>query len=478
MPVKSPEAYELIVIGGGPGGYVAAIRAAQLGLSVALVDRRETLGGTCLNIGCIPSKALLDSSELYERAAKGLTGHGIHLEGVRLDLPAMMERKQAVVTRLVTGVEALVKAQGITRIHGSARLTGPGAVEVALASGGLSMLSGKGVVLATGGEPVALPALPADGTSIVTSTEALSLTAVPRSLVVVGGGAVGLELGSVWARLGSAVTVIELMPQILPGWDEEVSRLLARSLGRQGLQILTGSKVTEARVRDGAVRLVVAGPDGKPRELEAEKVLVAVGRRPLTEGIGLASVGIVPDPRTGRVPVNGRLEAAPGVYAIGDIAPGPALAHKAEDEGMAVAEWAAGKAGHVSYGSIPLVVYTEPEAASVGKTERELTEAGVAYRKGTFPFRANGRALALESTEGMVKILADAATDRLLGAQIVGPRASDLVAELVAVLEFGGSAEDIARTVHAHPTLSEVVREAALDVEGRAIHAPPRGKVG
>lgn len=476
MPEIPQEAYEFLVIGGGPGGYVAAIRAAQLGLSVALVERRETLGGTCLNVGCIPSKALLDSSELYQRSAKELSRHGILVEGVRLDLPAMMERKKAVVAKLVSGVEALVRAQGISRIHGTARLAGSGIVEVTLAAGGLRRLSAKSIVLATGGEPVVLPVLPVDGHTVITSTEALSLPAVPRSLAVVGGGAVGLELGSVWARLGAAVTVIELMPQILPGWDEETSRLLGRSLGRQGLQILTGSKVTGARVGDGAARLTVVGPDGKARELEAEKVLVSVGRRPMTSGLGLETSGIVPDPRSGRIVVNGRLEAAPGILAIGDIAPGPALAHKAEDEGVAVAEWAAGRAGHVSYGSIPLVVYTEPEVASVGKTERELTEAGVAYRKGTFPFRANGRALALDSTEGMVKILADAVTDRLLGAQIVGPRASELVAELVAVLEYGGSAEDIARTVHAHPTLGEVVREAALDVDGRAIHAPPRGR--
>jgi dihydrolipoamide dehydrogenase len=464
--------YDVAIVGAGPGGYVAAIRAAQLGLSTVIVDRRETFGGTCLNVGCIPSKALLDSSELYERTARHLGAHGILVKQVELDLGAMMARKRAIVSQLTGGVAALLSSNRVTTHRGDARLSGPGTLEVTLAKGGTIGIRARAIILATGSTPVTLPFLPVDGKRVLTSTEALELPAVPARLAVIGAGAVGLEIGSIWARLGSAVAIVELMPEILPGFHVDAARLLHRSLGRQGLTIHTGARITEARVQDDGVTLSMTAADGTEHRLEAEVVLVAVGRRPATGGLGLEAAGVIPDRDSGRILVNERHEAAPGIYAIGDLAPGPALAHKAEDEGMAVAEIIAGRAGHVRYDTIPLIVYTHPEVACVGATEETLRAAHVAYRKGSFPFRANGRALAMDGTEGHVKILADAVTDRVLGAHMVGPHVSELISEIVAVMEFGGSAEDVARTVHAHPTLTEVVREAALDVDGRSIHAP------
>jgi dihydrolipoamide dehydrogenase len=476
--------YDLIVVGAGPGGYVAAIRAAQLGFSCAVVEKDASLGGTCLNIGCIPSKALLDSSELYARIrdAEAMRGRGIRLAGAELDLPAMLAHKQRVVDKLTGGVATLFQANGVERYHGTARLAGPKSVEVRLEGRGRTVtLSADAILLATGSVPARLPIFPEGEEGFITSTEALSLAEVPKRLAVIGGGAIGLELGSVWSRLGAEVTVVELMGQILPGMDAQSARLLQRSLERQGLAIHTGSQVSGYRRKGQTILLEAAGPDKKPLEIPADRVLVAVGRRPFSEGLGLEEAGVALEPRGGRVAVNEYFQTSvPSIYAIGDLIRGPMLAHKAEDEGVAVVELLAGLPGEVNYEAIPAVVYTWPEVASVGKTEEQLKTQGVDYARGSFPFRVNGRALAIDSPEGSVKILADRSTDRVLGAHIVGPWASDLIAEIVAVVEFGGSAEDIARTMHAHPTLPEAVREAALDVDGRAIHLGPkkRAKAG
>ncbi len=464
--------YDCVVIGGGPGGYVAAIRAAQLGLKTAIVDKREVLGGTCLNVGCIPSKALLDSSEFFARIRHDAKEHGITVGEPELDLPAMMKRKDAIVAQLTGGVGSLMKSNKVDTFRGTASLASANSVSVQLHDGGRAELDAKNVVLATGSVSAELPFLPFDGTRVVSSTEALSFDAVPEHLVVIGAGAIGLELGSVWSRLGSQVTVVELMPQILPGFDARAATLLRRELKRQGLTILTDTKIAEADVGKRSVKL--KGTDAKDRELELEGdvVLVAVGRRPYTEGLGLDTLGLTMQDR-GRVTVDESYRTSvQGVYAIGDIIHGPMLAHKAEDEGIAVAEIIGTGHGEVNYDAIPGVVYTWPELASVGKTQEQLDEAGVDYRSGEFMFRPNGRALAMGATAGSVKILAEERTDRVLGVHIVGPWASDLIAEATVVMEFGGSAEDIARTVHAHPTLTEVVKEAALAVDGRSIHAP------
>jgi dihydrolipoamide dehydrogenase len=460
--------YDLVVIGGGPGGYVAAIRAAQLGMHVACVEKRATLGGTCLNVGCIPSKALLDSSELYYLARNRFPRHGIQVGDVSLDLKSMLARKDAVVKGLTDGVASLFRKHKITFVHGTGRLASAGKVAVEGAKDG--DLEAKAILLATGSESATLPALPIDGTSIVTSTEALSFDKVPQHLIVVGAGYIGLELGSVWVRLGAKVTVVEFLPRILPLTDGEIADLLYKLLQKQGLTFHLDTKVLSAKAKSGQVT-VQASQNGKEVQFEGDRVLVAVGRKPFTAGLGLEEAGVKLEPRTGRVVIDKQFQTSvPGVYAIGDLIAGPMLAHKAEEEGVAVAEILAGKAGHVNYDTIPSVIYTHPEVASVGLTEEQVKEAGREYRVGKFPFSANGRARCMDETEGLVKVIADARTDRLLGVHILGARASDMIAEAVTTMEFAGSAEDIARICHAHPTMSEALREAALAVDKRALH--------
>jgi dihydrolipoamide dehydrogenase len=464
------ERYDVIVIGAGPGGYVCAIRAAQLGMRVACIDRRAVPGGTCLNIGCIPSKALLESSELYAQAHSHLGRHGIQVSNVDFDLKAMLGRKDRVVKGLTDGVAFLLKKNRITFVQGSASLSGNGRVSVQPPGGETAILEAPAIVLATGSEPTRLPALAFDGTSIVTSTEALSFEKVPAHLIVVGGGYIGLELGSVWRRLGAKVTVVEFLPRILAQTDAEIAQLLQASLAKQGLALHLDTKVTGASVQGGQV-IVNAQSHGTDSLFQGDKVLVAVGRQPCTTGLGLDYAGVKRDERTGHVIVeDGFQTSMAGIYAIGDLIAGPMLAHKAQEEGSALAERLAGMKTEVNYDAIPSVVYTWPELAGVGSTEEQLKEDGREYKVGKFPFSANGRARCLDETEGMVKVLADARSDRLLGIHVLGPRASELIAEAVSVMEFGGSAEDIARTCHAHPTLSEAVHEAALAVDRRALH--------
>jgi dihydrolipoamide dehydrogenase len=463
--------YDLVVIGSGPGGYVAAIRAAQLGLRTACVEKRETLGGTCLNIGCIPSKALLYSSELFEQTGHGLARHGIKVPGVELDLAAMMVQKDRVVAANVSGVAFLFKKNRIDWIKGTGRIAAPGLVEVALNEGGQRRVRTRHILIATGSEVTPLPGIAIDEQHIISSTGGLSLPAVPKHLVVIGGGYIGLELGSVWRRLGAEVTVIEFLERILPGMDGEVSKVMERLLQKQGISFRLGTKVSAAAPSEAGVALTLEPAKGGPAEtLAADAALVAVGRRPYVAGLGLEQVGVALDER-GRVRTDGSFATnVPGIHAIGDAIAGPMLAHKAEDEGVAAAEILAGQAGHVNYDAIPGVVYTWPEAASVGQTEEQLKEANIAYKTGKFPFTANSRARAMAMTDGFVKILADQATDRILGAHVVGPNAGDLIAELVVGMEFAAAAEDIARSSHAHPTLNEAIKEAALAVDGRTIH--------
>jgi dihydrolipoamide dehydrogenase len=465
--------FDLVVVGAGPGGYVAAIRAAQLGMKVACVEKRATLGGTCLNVGCIPSKALLDSSELYHLAKERFGKHGIQTGGLKLDVPAMLARKDEVVKGLTNGVRSLFRKNKVEPIFGKARLTSATTVQVTPNEGSEPIdLEAGHILLATGSEPTPLPFLPFDGKLIVNSTDALCFDRVPERLVVVGGGYIGLELGSVWNRLGSKVTVIEFLPRIVPMADIEIGEFLKKSLVKQGLEFHLETRVTGAKVKGNLATVSAEARDGKALTVECEKVLVAVGRRPYTEGLSLEAVGVKVEAKTGKVPVDDHFRTnVPTVSAIGDLIQGPMLAHKAEDEGVAFAEILAGKPGHVNYETIPSVIYTWPEMASVGLTEEQARERGLDYRVGKFPFLANGRAKAMDETEGLVKILADAKTDRVLGVHIIGPRASDMIAEAVAVMEFAGSAEDIARTCHAHPTLSEAFREAALAVDRRAIHS-------
>ncbi len=460
------ETFDVIVIGAGPGGYVCALRAAQLGLKTACVEKRATLGGTCLNIGCIPSKALLQSSENFHAAQSALADHGVMVKGVALDLARMQARKDEVVSANVKGVEFLFKRNKITWLKGAARIARPGVVAV---DG--KEYAAKHIVIATGSESVPLAGVEADEKRIVTSTGGLALDAVPKHLVVIGGGYIGLELGSVWRRLGAEVTVIEFLDRLVPTMDGEISKAFERILAKQGMKFRLRTKVTGARADKKAVTLnIEPAKGGDAEEITADIVLLAIGRRPYTEGLGLAEIGIERDER-GRIKTDAHYATSvAGVYAIGDVIAGPMLAHKAEEEGVALAEILAGQAGHVNYGAIPGVVYTWPEAASVGATEEALREAGTAYRVGKFPFTANGRARAMGETEGFVKLLADEKTDRLLGAHIIGPDAGTLVAELVTAIEFGASAEDVARTSHAHPSLSEAVKEAALAVAGRALH--------
>lgn len=467
--------YDVVVIGSGPGGYVAALRASQLGLSTALVEKCNTFGGTCLNVGCIPSKALLESSHRFAEIKKNAGRHGIVVGDVRLDLPAMMVRKDKIVGGLTSGVAALLKSNNVTTFQGDGSLRSAKEVAVETGAEATELLQTRHIVIATGSTPASLPNLPFDHDLIVDSTEALSFDAVPENLVVVGGGAVGLELASVWGRLGAGVTVVELMDQILPGSDTQVSRLLERVLSRQGVKTMTGSTVESCERANGRGKVTVKTPDGSTVELIADKVLVAAGRRPYTAGLGLERIGVTTDAKSGCIAVDERfMTNVEGVYAIGDVIGGPMLAHKAEAEGVAAAEIVAGKPGQVNYDAIASVVYTWPEVAVVGKTEDQLKQTQIEYDAGVFHFRANGRALAADSSEGFVKILADKSTDRVLGVHMIGPSASELIAEAVEVMEFGGSAEDIARTVHAHPTLSEVVMEAALAVDNRSIHSVPK----
>jgi dihydrolipoamide dehydrogenase len=463
-----PERYDVVVIGAGPGGYVAAIRAAQLGMRAACVDARETLGGTCLNIGCIPSKALLQSSEKFAEARHGLAEHGITIGQLGLDLGAMMARKDKVVATLTRGVEFLFRKNKVDRLKGKARIAAPGRIAL---DGGSEVEAGA-IVIATGSETIPLPGLPIDERRIVSSTGALALDRVPERLAVIGGGYIGLELGSVWARLGAKVTVIEYLDRILPGMDRELGPAMQRVLARSGMAFKLGTKVAGGAVGNAGVTLEIEpATGGDPDTLVADIVLVAIGRRPFTEGLGLDAIGVARD-RAGRIEVNDDFATnIPGVYAIGDVIRGPMLAHKAEEEGIAVVERLAGQKTRVEYDAIPGVVYTWPEAAGVGKTEEELKAAGVAYRVGKFPFTANARARTNADTDGFVKVLADAATDRVLGVHIIGPDAGTMIAEAALAIEFGASAEDIARTCHAHPTLPEALKEAALAVDGRPIHS-------
>ncbi len=458
--------FDLIVVGAGPGGYVCALRAAQLGMRVACAEKRDTLGGTCLNIGCIPSKALLQSSENLAAVTHDFAAHGIDIAGVTVDLRRMMARKAEVVSANVKGVEFLFHKNKVSWLKGEARIVAPGRVGI---NG--SQYATRHIVIATGSESMPLPGVDVDERQIVTSTGGLELDAVPPHLTVIGGGYIGLELGSVWRRLGAEVTVIEFLDRIVPGMDAEIGRSFQRILSKQGLTFRLATKVTGARGGNEGVMLTIEPRDGgNAEELRADVVLVAVGRRPYTNGLGLEETGVLLDER-GRIRTDRNFATnVPGIYAIGDVIAGPMLAHKAEDEGVAVAERLAGQAGHVNYGVIPGVVYTWPEVAAVGQTEEELKAAGSEYKTGKFPFAANGRARAMGDTDGFVKILADKATDRLLGAHIIGPDAGTLIAELATAMEFGASVEDVARVCHAHPTLSEAVKEAAMAAEGRALH--------
>ena len=465
--------YDVIVIGAGPGGYVCAIRAAQLGLRTACVESRPTLGGTCLNIGCIPSKALLQSSELFAEARGHLSAHGVKVGKVSLDLPQMMAHKDSVVQANVQGVEFLFKKNRIDWLKGSGRITDRNTVRVTDASGKSDSYTAGAIVIATGSDSTPLRDVEIDEERIVTSTGALDLSKVPKSMVVVGGGYIGLEMGSVWQRLGTEVTIVEYLERILPGMDAEVSRLMQRILAKQGLIFRTSSKVTAARRTRNGVKLTVApahGGEDSAEEIETDVLLVSIGRRPFTDGLGLEALGVSLDER-GRVVTDPRFQTTvPGIFAIGDVIAGPMLAHKAEDDGIAVAEIIAGQAGHVNYEAVPAVVYTFPEAAEVGRNEEQLKRDGVDFRVGRFPFQANGRARAMGVTDGFVKVLADAVSDRILGVQIVGPEAGTMIAEATLAIEFAATAEDLARTSHAHPTLPEAMREAALAVDRRPLH--------
>ncbi|WP_414662021.1 dihydrolipoyl dehydrogenase [Horticoccus sp. 23ND18S-11] len=482
------DSFDLIVIGAGPGGYVCAFRAAQLGLKVALVEKRATLGGTCLNVGCIPSKALLHSSEHVVWAKHHAGEHGIKLGAVEVDLAAFMKRKDDVVTKLVGGIGQLAKARKVTIVTGAASFVSANTIEVAPADvGGVpsprSQLTAKNIVIATGSAPVELPFMKFDGQTVVSSDHAIAFDAVPKKLVVVGGGAIGLELGSVWARLGSDVTVVEFLPKIIATYDDDIVRNFTRILQKQGLKIEVGAKVTglkkspdsnlKSQISDlkSPTAILTAEREGKVLEFPADKILVAVGRRPFTDSLGLDRAGVQLDDKK-RVKVDAHLRTnVAGIWAIGDVVAGPMLAHKAEEDGVAVAEWIAGKAGHVNWDLVPGIVYTSPEVASVGLGEDAAKAKGIAVNVGKFNFAANGRAIAAAVTDGYVKIIADAKTDKILGAQILGHNAGELISEVVTHMEYGGSAEDLGRTIHGHPTMSEAVKEAGLAVSKSAIHA-------
>jgi dihydrolipoamide dehydrogenase len=461
--------FDVVIIGAGPGGYVAAIRAAQLGLKVACVEKSPTLGGTCLNVGCIPSKALLESSELYHFTRDGLAAHGVTVGSVKLDLAAMLARKEKVVGELTRGVEGLFKKNRVVRLTGAGRIVSPHEVEVT-GAGKTERIQGEHIVIATGSEPIPLPGAPFDGKRVIGSTEALSLAKVPQHLIVIGGGVIGMELGSVWLRLGAKVTVVEMLPGLLGAVDGQIAKAAHKIYAKQGFAIHLETKVTGVKSGGHGVAVTCQDAAGKKLELSGDAVLVSIGRRPFTEGLGAKEAGVALDDR-GRIQINSHFQTSvPSIYAIGDVVAGAMLAHKASEEGIALAEHLAGQSGHVNYEAIPSIVYTHPEVAWVGQGEEQLKAAGVGYRVGTYPFTANPRAKTLADTDGMVKIIADAKTDRLLGVFIVGPRAGDLIAEAAVAFEFGGSAEDLARSVHAHPTLAEAVKEAALAVDKRAIH--------
>jgi dihydrolipoamide dehydrogenase len=461
--------FDLVVIGSGPGGYVCAIRAAQLGLKVAVVEKDKGLGGTCTNVGCIPSKALLESSELYHASLHDFESHGIKVKSVEFDLTSMQARKSKIVQQSNQGIAFLFKKNKIETYKGIGKILKPGLVQVTTEDGQNVELATKNICLATGSIPVELPFLKYDEKKIISSTGALALESVPKEMIVVGGGVIGLELGSVWMRLGSQVTVIEFADRLCPVMDAQTMSLLQRTLAKQGMKFLFKTKVVASKIQGDRVELQYENmADQTQGQISADVVLVSTGRKPFSDGLGLETVGVEKDAR-GFVPVDKYFRTnIPGIFAVGDLTPGPMLAHKAEEEGVALAEILAGQAGHVNYETVPNVIYTFPEVASVGPTEEQLKEKGIDYAAGSFPFMANGRARALGMTDGQVKILADKNTDRILAAHIVGPRASELLGEIVVAMEFGGSSEDLARTFHAHPTLNEVVREAALAVDKRA----------
>lgn len=467
------DAYDVVVVGGGPGGYVAAIKASQLGLKTACVESRGSLGGTCLNVGCIPSKALLHSSHLYEEAKHDFSKYGIKVSGVEVDMPQLMAAKDKAVTGLTGGIEYLFKKYKVDYLKGHGKITAPNTVQVAGLDGSTQSVETKNVLIATGSETTPLPPVPIDnaGGKIVDSTGALELKEVPEKMVVVGGGVIGLEMGSVWRRLGAEVTVVEFLDRIIPGVDSEIAKKFQTICKKQGMKFKLGTKVTGSEVVDGKVKLTLENvKKGKEEVLETDVCLVSIGRKPFTEGLGLDDMGIETD-RAGRVVVDEHFKTKiPSVYAIGDVIDGPMLAHKAEEEGIACVEQIAGFAGHVNYDAIPGVIYTMPEVATVGKTEDELKEAGVVYSVGTFPFSANSRARAVDQSEGLVKILTDKETDRILGAHIIGPNAGEMIAEAVIGMEYGASSEDLARTCHAHPTMSEAFKEACMAAYDKPIH--------
>jgi dihydrolipoamide dehydrogenase len=461
--------FDVVIIGSGPGGYVAAIRAGQLGLKTAIIEKDKDLGGTCLNIGCIPSKALLTSSDHFVFVKKEAEKHGIKIDNVTVDIPKMQQRKEKVVKTLTGGVRALMKTNKVTTFEGLGTITAPGKVSIKSSNDETQEIETKNIIIATGSVPVELPFAKFDGDKIVSSTEALSFTEPSKKFLVIGAGAIGLELGSVWNRLGSEVTMLEFLPRIAVGFDLELSNLLQRLLTAQGMTFHLETKVSAVKIENGRVT-ATATKGGQEMEFEADKVLVSVGRKPFSEGLGAEKVGVAFDEKK-RIKIDKNFRTnVEGIYAIGDVIAGPMLAHKAEDEGIACVEIIAGKAGHVNYDVIPGIIYTNPELAGVGLTEEQAKEQGLDVRIGKFPFRANGRALANEDADGMVKFVADAKTDRILGAHILQHTASELIAEAASVMEFGGSSEDLARTCHSHPTLSEAVKEAAMNVEKRALH--------
>jgi dihydrolipoamide dehydrogenase len=461
------DTYDVVIIGAGPGGYNCAIRAGQLGLKVACIEKNPTLGGTCLNVGCIPSKALLHASELFAAAQNDFAGLGIKVGKLDLDLKQMMAQKLEAVDGLTKGIEYLFKKNKVERINAHGRILGPGQVEVSTPDGDVNVLKTHNIVIATGSEPATLPGIEIDEERIVTNTGAIALTSVPKKLVLIGAGVIGLELGSVWSRLGADVEVVEYLDHCLPGTDGEISKAARKTFEAQGLKFHFGQKVTGVEKLKTKLKVnMEAVSGGQAQTLDADVVIVAVGRRPFSEGLGLDKVGIATDKRGVIQVTDGHFKAADGIWAVGDAIHGPMLAHKAEDDGVAVAELIAGKAGHVDYNLVPSVVYTSPEIAWVGKTEEQLKQAGVEFRKAKFPFQANSRARCNHQTEGFVKILADKKTDRILGAHMIGVGVGEMIHEICVAMEFGGASEDIARTSHAHPTLSEAVRQAAMGVEG------------
>ena len=461
--------FDLIVIGAGPGGYVAAIRAAQLGMKVACVEKEQTLGGTCLNIGCIPSKALLNSSEKFAEISKHSEEHGISTGKVELDLSKLMQRKNKIVKQLTSGIGFLFKKNKVTHLQGLASFTDKNAIKVSSSEGDKNY-SAKNFIIATGSSSIAIDAIPVDEKQIVSSTGALALESVPKSLLVIGGGYIGLEMGSVWSRLGSKVTVVEALDRIVPTMDEEIAKEFMKSLKKQGLDFKLSHKVTSTKVGKDGVDVIMESADNKTVTEKYDVVLMSVGRKPNTEGLNLEAIGVKLNEKKS-IEINSKFKTSvDGIYAIGDVVPGPMLAHKAEEEGVACVELISGQKPHINYEIIPAIVYTNPEVASVGRTEAELKAKKIDYKIGKFPFMANGRALTTSSPEGFVKILADSKTDAILGAHIIGHDAGQLIAEIVTTMEFGGSSEDIARICHAHPTTSEAVKEAAMNIEGRAIH--------